>query len=163
MDRSKERSDTIHGLFTIVFIVLLGWACLENTYQHDGGEAFGFLMLALGIFGIPYEFAEIGNELKAYFSGNEHGLFWGMGASICWLANPLLVYALLRVRSNALLSLRLCVIAFLLMLLFPVFAYVVNGSVGYDRIEAYLLGYYLWAASAVPLVMYSTLKYNKVI
>ncbi|UZO79615.1 hypothetical protein NBT05_11690 [Aquimarina sp. ERC-38] len=74
------------------------------------------------------------------------GIFFG-GATLCWLANPLLILSWLLINQNKV-SLLLSLASFLIASSFLLFDEIIDDEAGhYRKIIGYELGFWLWLSS----------------
>jgi len=76
-----------------------------------------------------------------------------MGASFAWLANPLILIALIVIKKNSRKALVLSITATVLILSFLLFGRVMDNEAGhYNNIISYNAGYWLWLFSSLILM-----------
>ncbi len=133
-------------LVTLALSVALFAGCLTQKCYCSGNNGCGdsLAVLLMGGLGI---LAELGGL-------SDHGLQYPLGATITWLANPLLILAwffALRDRKTALV---LALAASALSAGFLLFKHVIgNSAESYSEVIGYAAGYWLWVASAWVLAL----------
>ncbi len=76
------------------------------------------------------------------------------GAGISWVANPLVIFAWMKLKKNLKLSMFLSVFAMLMSLSFLLFGSIVdNENNQQNPIISYCAGYWLWLSSTVVMVI----------
>jgi hypothetical protein len=98
------------------------------------------------------------NSMMILFTG-AIGFLYG-GAALTWLANPLLLISWLTSNRNPKLSLVSSIFAMLLSASFLHFKKIISDEGGnYKQIISYQLGYWLWLASILTMVINNCIRY----
>lgn len=81
------------------------------------------------------------------------------GAALTWLANPILLISWIKYRSKSKTSLYCSIIATLISLSFLIFNEIIADEAGnFRQIISYRLGYWLWLASCLVMVIGNLFK-----
>ena len=99
-----------------------------------------------------------GDSLAAYFAGVLG--FWHSWAGSTWLANPLMLISWLTINRSPKISLLTNLFAVILSFSFLLFNEIMDNEAGfYSQIISYLLGYWLWVASSVSMLIGNSFLY----
>ncbi|MBI3235360.1 MAG: hypothetical protein HYZ42_15215 [Bacteroidetes bacterium] len=143
---------------TIYFIItgalLLIASLTQNCYclGNDCGDSIAaFLFGWLGIF---VELGDIANFLMEKSQGREAIFNFKIGATICWLANPLIIISFITLKYAPKATIVISSLSTLLILSFLLFKYVISDEAGhYNEITAFKAGYFLWLASSLTILI----------
>ena len=118
-------------------------------------DSFGVpFALLKGWLGVVVDIGTIVQDIKALFYAEGLKGGWKAGATLSWLANPALLFAWIAGSKIPKEGLVLSSISLLLMLSFLAFDEVLADEAGhYRQIQSLALGYWLWVASALVLVV----------
>ena len=76
----------------------------------------------------------------------------GFGATVCWLANPIMMFALIILQVNSTTAFKMSILSTALILSFLAFNAVINDEAGNYRVITELRsGYWLWFLSSLTL------------
>ncbi len=117
-------------------------------------ESVGALtILLLGPLGLLMEAGALADTLIQGFSGKGFVFQHPIGATFTWLANPLLLLALLFIKRKTTSTILFSLLSTVLMLIFPLFGSVIDDEAGhYQPITSLQAGYWLWLLSSIILL-----------
>lgn len=142
----KDKVKTIVPLIGITLLV----ASLTQVSYCTGGCGSSLAAFLFGWMGMLMELGEIANAVMAKFAGKNALIEHGIGATFCWLANPLLIASFFTIRHNLKTTVILSTACTCIILSFLLFNTVIDNEAGmYNEIRSYGAGYWLWLASSV--------------
>lgn len=127
-------------------------ALTQPAYCTHAGKS-ALTILLLGPLGLLMEAGALADTLIQGFTGKGFVFKDPIGATFTWMANPLLLLALLVLKRNNKSAMLFAGIATGLILLFPLFGSVIDDEAGhYQTITSLQAGYWLWLLSSLTLL-----------
>lgn len=140
-------------LITITGITLFIASLTQKCYclgDQCGDSIAAFLF---GWLGVLLELGHVATFIMEKIQGQDTIFNYKIGATLSWLANPLIIISFVTLRFSPKTTIVISVLSTLIILSFLLFRFVIANEAGhYNEITSYKLGYYLWLLSSLTML-----------
>jgi hypothetical protein len=140
-------------LITIVGVTLFIASLTQKCYclGNECGDSIATFLF--GWLGVLLELGHVATFIMEKIQGQESIFNHEIGATLSWLANPLLIISFITLRFSPKTTVVISILSTLIILSFLLFRYVIANEAGhYNEITSYKMGYYLWLSSSLAML-----------
>jgi hypothetical protein len=147
---------------TIILSAAFYFTSLTQTAYCTGDCKSSIMVLLVGLLGILTEMGALISFIIDKINGETSSISSDIGATFTWLANPIILIALIILRDNKRIALVLSISSTILIVAFLLFDKVINNEAGhYNKITELKLGYWLWLLSSMTILIGSLIIIKK--
>lgn len=147
---------------TIILSVAFYITSLTQTAYCTGDCKSSIMVLLVGVLGILTEMGALISFIIDKINGQTGSISSELGATFTWLANPIILIALIIFKDNKRIALVLSISSTILIVAFLLFNKVINNEAGhYENVTELKLGYWLWLLSSLTILIGSLIIIKK--